>query len=187
MRHDDELGEIHAAAAGNRLAQSALVTRHMPGVYALSYRMLRDAALAEDIVQETFLRAWKVLAQWTPDARLSTWLHRVALNLCYDHLRKKRESLPGELPEQIDHDPQPDEVLAQAQRMAALEAAIASLPERQCAALTLCAIEGHTNIEAAEIMDISVDALESLLARARRTLKTRLRPDEQREAGGPQT
>lgn len=186
MKQDDELGEIHAAAAGNRLAQSALVTRHMPGVYALSYRMLRDAALAEDIVQETFLRAWKVLGQWRPDARLSTWLHRVALNLCYDHLRKKRESLPGELPERVDQGPQPDEALAQSQRMAALESAIAGLPERQRAALTLCAIDGHTNIEAAEIMETSVDALESLLARARRTLKTRLRPEESGGAGGPQ-
>lgn len=185
MRPDDELGEIRAAAAGNRLAQSALVTRHMPRLYALSHRMLGDAQLAEDVVQETFLRAWKVLGRWESKARLSTWLHRVALNLCYDHLRKRRESLPGELPERADTGPQPDEALARSQRMAALDTAIASLPERQRAALTLCALDGHSNIEAAAIMQISVEALESLLARARRTLKTRMNMEDHGGAGGP--
>ena len=169
-----EPDEIRAAAAGNRLAQSALVTRHTPKVYALARRMVRDEAAAEDITQEAFLRLWKVLPDWEPRAKLSTWLYRVTLNLCRDYGRKKREATVDELPERIDPGLRPDELAEQNERLNALHAAIQSLPERQCEALTLCGMEGHTNIEAAEILEISVEALESLLARARRKLRANL-------------
>lgn len=136
--------------------------------------MLGDRAEAEDVTQEVFLRAWKALPGWEPRAKFSTWLHRVALNLCYDRLRKKREALPGELPEQADTGLGPAEAYDQAQRVGAIETAIRRLPERQGAALTLCALQGHSQAEAAEILEISVEALESLLARARRTLRAEL-------------
>lgn len=177
-----DLEDIRAAAAGNRLAQSALVTRHMPRVYALAYRMLSDAALAEDITQEVFLRAWKVLPDWEPRAQFSTWLHRVTLNLCRDQYRKRREQTMDELPERIDPDLRPDERLDQSQRTGRLMRAIESLPDRQREALVLCALEGHTNIAAADIMGISVEAMESLLARGRRKLKS-LMKDQLRETG----
>ena len=140
----------------------------------LATRMLNDAAEAEDVVQETFLRAWKALPKWEPRAKFSTWLHRVALNLCYDRLRKRRELTMEHLPERTDPALTPAEQVDQAQRVRAVEQAISGLPERQAAALTLCALQGHSQIEAAEIMDTSVEALESLLARARRTLRTSL-------------
>lgn len=174
MAIPDDLSEIRAAAAGNRLAQSALVSRHMPGVYRLALRTVGNAELAEDITQETFLRMWKMLPRWQPEAKLSTWLYRVALNLCRDHYRKRREALVDELPERIDPELQPDARLDQAQRTDALLAAIDDLPDRQREALTLCSLEGHGNIEAAEIMGVSVEALESLLARARRKLRARV-------------
>ena len=173
-----ERDEIARAAAGNRLAQSALVTRHTPRIYALAVRMLGDEGEAEDVVQETFIRAWKVLGTWEARAKLSTWLHRVALNLCYDRLRRRREATMAEPPEQTDPALGPGERLDQAERVAAIERAVAELPERQRAALVLCRFEGHTNIEAADIMQVSVDALESLLSRARRTLKARLLTEE---------
>lgn len=174
-----EADEIARAAAGDQRAQSALVQRHMPRVYAVSKRMLGDAHEAEDVTQETFIRAWKMLPDWEPRAQLSTWLHRVALNLCYDRLRKKREETGAdELPLREDTRLGPQDTLDQAQKVAAIEQAIDALPERQKAALTLCSLDGRTNIEAADIMDISVEALESLLARARRKLRTVL------EAGG---
>lgn len=182
VSYADDLDDIRAAAAGNRLAQSALVTRHMPRVYALAYRMVSDAALAEDITQEAFLRAWKVLPDWEPRAQFSTWLHRVTLNLCRDHFRKKREQVMEELPERTDPGLRPDERLDQSQRAGWIMSAINNLPDRQREALVLCALDGHTNITAAEIMGVSVEAMESLLARGRRKLKTLLQ-DQERETG----
>lgn len=170
----DELDLIRAAARGDARAQAILVRANLARVHSVAYRIVLDAQIAEDIAQETFLRAWKALPGWEPRARLSTWLHTVALNLARDHLRRKREALSDALPERIDTALRPDERLDQSQRIARMETAIASLPERQREALTLCAMEGHTNISAAEIMGVSVEALESLLARARRRLKTRL-------------
>ena len=171
MAFTSDLDQITRAAAGDPAAVSSLVDRHSCGVLALATRMLGDASEAEDVTQETFLRAWKALPDWQPRAKFSTWLYRVALNLCYDRLRKRREVTMDHLPEL--HDPQltPSELLDQSQRVRAIEAAISALPERQSAALTLCALQGHSQAEAAEIMETSVQALESLLARARRTLR----------------
>lgn len=169
-----DLDQITRAAAGDAAAVRALVHRYSPGVLALAMHMLRDTGEAEDVTQETFIRAWKALPGWEPRAKFSTWLHRVALNLCYDRLRKRREVLPDELPDNPDPGPGPMEQLDQTQRVSAVETAIARLPERQSAALTLCALQGHSQAEAAEILEISVEALESLLARARRTLRAQL-------------
>jgi RNA polymerase sigma-70 factor (ECF subfamily) len=169
-----DLDQITRAAAGDPSAVSWLVDRYSPGVLGLATRMLGDRMEAEDVTQETFLRAWKALPTWEPRARFSTWLHRVALNLCYDVLRKRRESLPGELPEMTDPELTPPERLLQTERVKAIETAIADLPERQAAALTLCALQGHSQVEAAKIMETSEEALESLLARARRSLRATL-------------
>jgi RNA polymerase sigma-70 factor (ECF subfamily) len=169
-----DFDQIERAAAGDPAAVRFLVNRHSAGVLGLATRMLGDRSEAEDVTQETFLRAWKALPSWEPRAKLSTWLHRVALNLCYDRLRKRKESLPGELPDRADTRLTPHDAFDQAQRVKAIEGAIAALPDRQGAALTLCALQGHSQAEAAEILEISVEALESLLARARRTLRAQL-------------
>ena len=147
----------------------------MPIVYRVAYRMLHDRAEAEDVTQETFLRAWKALPDWQPRAKFSTWACTVALNLCRDRLRKKKPVLMDELPERVDLAQRPEEALASQQAKAHIESKIAALPERQRAALTLCAFEGMTNIEAAAALDVSVHALESLLARARRALRDSLK------------
>ena len=169
-----ELDQITRAASGDRAAQAALVNRNMPIVFRVAYRMLQDRAEAEDVTQETFLRAWKTLPDWQPKAKFSTWACTVALNLCRDRLRKKKPILMDEVPERVDTALRPEEVLASQQAIARIEGKIAALPERQREALSLCALEGMTNIEAAEAMDVSVRALESLLARARRALKAEL-------------
>ena len=159
------------------MAQAALVNRHMPVVWRVAFRMLKDRQEAEDVTQETFLRAWKMLPDWQDRAKFSTWACTVALNLSRDRLRKKRPVLMDELPEQADHGPRPDQALDQKQAGGRITALVDNLPERQKEALTLCAFEGMTNIEAAAAMDISVDALESLLARARRKLREQLEED----------
>lgn len=180
MSHASEADQIARAAGGDRKAQAALVHRHMPAIYALAWRMLGSQAEAEDVTQEVFIRAWRVLPGWEPRARLSTWLHRVTLNLCRDRLRRIRETAMPEPPERADPALRPEESLDQAERVRAIEQAMNRLPERQRAALHLCALDGHTNIEAAAIMEISVEALESLLARARRTLRQSY-PERRRE------
>lgn len=178
-----ELDQIARAARGDRAAQTALVNRNMPIIYRVAYRMLQDQAEAEDVTQETFLRAWKVLPDWQPKAKFSTWACTVALNLCRDRLRKKKPVLMDELPERVDPALRPEEALASQQAQAGLAAKIAQLPDRQREALTLCALEGMTNIEAAEAMRVSVRALESLLARARRSLRASLQAETVGETG----
>ncbi|NQY13544.1 MAG: sigma-70 family RNA polymerase sigma factor [Henriciella sp.] len=172
-----ELDQITRAASGDRAAQAALVNRNMPIVFRVAYRMLQDRAEAEDVTQETFLRAWKALPDWQPKAKFSTWACTVALNLCRDRLRKKKPVLMDELPERVDPELRPDESLESQQALQRIDEKIAALPERQREALTLCALEGMTNIEAAATMDVSVRALESLLARARRSLRAGLGAD----------
>ena len=170
-----ELDQITRAAAGDRAAQTALVNRTMPVIYRVCYRVLGDADEAEDVTQETLLRAWKALPDWQPKAKFSTWACTVALNLCRDRLRKKKPILMETLPERVDSALRPDEELASAQARANIEGQIAALPERQRAAISLCALEGMGNIEAAKAMEISVHALEGLLGRARRSLKAALK------------
>ena len=174
-----ELDQITRAAGGDRAAQAALVNRNMPIVFRVAYRMLQDRAEAEDVTQETFLRAWKALPDWQPKAKFSTWACTVALNLCRDRLRKKKPVLMDELPERVDTALKPEEALQSQQALQGIEDKIAALPERQREALSLCALEGMTNIEAAEAMDVSVRALESLLARARRSLRASLSAEQE--------
>jgi len=170
----NESDQIARAAGGDRAAQAALVNRNMPIVFRVAYRMLQDRAEAEDVTQETFLRAWKALPDWQPRAKFSTWACTVALNLCRDRLRKKKPVLMDELPERVDSALRPEEALASQQGLQDIAKKIAALPERQREALTLCALEGMSNIEAAATMEVGVRALESLLARARRSLRASL-------------
>ena len=174
MAYKSETDLIASAARGDPRAAAWLVGEHTPRLYALAYRMLRQKEEAEDVTQEAFLKAWKILPVWEPRAKLSTWLYRVTLNLCRDRLRKSRETLMAEPPEAVDMALKPDQALTRMQSAAAVDMAISALPERQRAAITLCGLQELSNIEAAEIMEISIEALESLLARARRGLKARL-------------
>lgn len=150
------------------------MSAHTPRLMALARRMLRDEAEAEDVVQESFIRLWRMAPNWrSGKARLSTWMHRVALNLCYDRLRKARP-VDEEAPDIADDADGPAQALHQNQLSARVHSAIQNLPPRQRAAIALCHFEEMSNIEAAEILEISVEAVESLLSRARRALKASL-------------
>lgn len=161
------------------MAQAALVNRHMPVVWRVAFRLLKDRQEAEDVTQETFLRAWKMLPDWEDRAKFSTWACTVAVNLCRDRLKKKKPVLMDELPEHMDTALRPDQALHQKQASGRITAMVDALPERQREALTLCAFEGMGNIEAASAMGISVEALESLLARARRKLREDLAQEQE--------
>lgn len=170
---DDDL--VRRVGQGDPAAIQAMVARKLPRMLALAYRMLGDAVEAEDVAQEALLRAWRQAPRWTPgQARFDTWLHRVGLNLCYDRLRRRREIVTDVLPDRPDTGPAPDRGLLAADVGTRVEAELARLPLRQREAIVLCHYQELTNIEAAALMKISVEALESLLSRGRRTLRQAL-------------
>ena len=170
---DDDL--VQRAGRGEAVAIRALVARKLPRVLALARRMLGDDGEAEDVAQETFIRVWRNAARWRPGAaRFDTWLHRVTLNLCYDRLRRRRERPMAEPPDTPDPGPAPDRGLLVSETGARVRAALQALPPRQREAIVLCHYQELGNIEAAAVMAVSVEALESLLSRGRRALKSAL-------------
>ena len=170
---DDQL--LARVAVGDPAATRAMVARKLPRLLSLAGRMLGDAAEAEDVAQEAFLRIWKQASRWRPgDARFDTWLHRVALNLCYDRLRRRRELAFADPPDRADDGPGPDRGLLAADTGRRVGAALQSLPDRQREAIVLCHYQELGNIEAAAVMGVSVEALESLLGRGRRALRAAL-------------
>ena len=170
---DEEL--LSRVAVGDPAAIQAMVARKLPRVLSLATRMLGDPVEAEDVAQEAMLRVWKQAPKWRPgQARFDTWLHRVGLNLCYDRLRRRRETPVETIPERVDDGPAPDRGLLAAETSARVQTVLMKLPERQREAIVLCHYQELGNIEAAKLMEISVEALESLLSRGRRSLRTAL-------------
>ncbi|MGJ8687216.1 MAG: sigma-70 family RNA polymerase sigma factor [Spongiibacteraceae bacterium] len=169
---DDTL--VARAGAGNHAAFEILVSRHLDAVVAFAQRMTGIRADAEDVAQDTFAKAWQQARRWEPGrAQYRTWLFQVAMNLMRDRWRRQRPSQP--LDESLaDSRSGPDDQaqsVAQAQRV---NVALQQLPDRQRAAMVLSHYHGLTNIELAKTMGISVEAVESLLGRARRTLRETL-------------
>ncbi len=172
---DPDQALVARVGRGDPAAIQALVARKLPRMLALARRMLGDAGDAEDVAQEVFVRAWKQASTWKPGgARFDTWMHRVALNLCYDRLRRRREDPMAEPPEQVDLSPNAEVGLAAQDVGRQVEAALAALPQRQREAIVLCHYQELSNIEAAVLMEVRVEALESLLSRARRSLRAAL-------------
>jgi RNA polymerase sigma-70 factor (ECF subfamily) len=175
MRIDPDAELVARVGRGDRAAAQALMARHLPKMLTLARRMLRDRSEAEDAVQEAFLRLWTHAARWKPgQAKFETWLYRVTLNQCYDRLRRKPTLGLTAAAHVADPGRGPLAELENAGLAAEIEAALAELPERQRAAILLCHTQERGNIEAAEILGVSVEALESLLARGRRTLRIKL-------------
>jgi len=162
-------------ADGDPAASRALVARKLPRILGLAQRMLGDKTEAEDVAQEAFLRVWRQAPKWRPgQARFDTWLHRVSLNLCYDRLRRRREIPTDDPPDLADDGPAPDRGLEARDTGRRVGAALARLPDRQREAIVLCHYQELGNIEAAAIMGVTVEALESLLSRGRRSLRAAL-------------
>jgi len=162
-------------ANGDPDAARELTIRHLGTVIAFAKRLIPSDADAEDIAQEAMLRLWKIAADWRPgEAKVTTWLYRVTRNLCIDRLRQKSHQDIDAIAEPADDTPSVQARMEQSARMSALKDALGELPERQRVAVTLRHIEGLSNPEIAEAMDISVEAVESLTARGKRMLKTAL-------------
>jgi RNA polymerase sigma-70 factor (ECF subfamily) len=172
---DPDTDLVARVGKGDRAAAQALMTRHLPAMLSLARRMLSGEAEAEDCVQEAFLRVWTHAARWKPGkAKFETWLYRVTVNQCYDRLRRKPMADLDAAAEVADTTPGAEETMQSAAVSAEVDAVVRHLPERQRAAILLCHYQERGNIVAAEILGISVEALESLLARGRKTLRTKL-------------
>ncbi len=178
---DEDL--MAAVCDGDQSAYQTLVRQHLNAISHYAFRLLGNRKDTEDITQEVFLKLWINAASWDPKkAKLTTWLHRIAHNLCIDYLRKH-----GNTQTQDEIEPQHqeiDEVINQSgnweqqERTEKLNNAINLLPENQRSALMLCHYAGFSNKEAAAIMNVSVKALESSIARARRNLRATLEQAE---------
>jgi len=167
---DDAL--LIAYGNGDAEAARVLMLRLTPRVLSFATRMLGgDRAEAEDVAQDAMMRLWKVAPDWRQgEAKVTTWLYRVVSNLCTDRLRKTRAVDIDSVPEPMDDTPGAEAALQQAARVSALDAALAQLPDRQRQAVILRHIEGFANPEIAQLMDIGVEAVESLTARGKRAL-----------------
>ncbi len=165
---------MERVCSGDHQAFAELVERHSGLFYSAAYRMCGQNEEAEDIVQDAFLKLWNKPQGYDAGkgAKFTTWFYRVVTNLAIDHMRRKKpQTNPEVLDYMADKVPLADQALEDKDQQDVLEEAIAALPERQKAALNLCFYEGLSNKEAAEILEVGVKALESLLMRAKKTLK----------------
>jgi RNA polymerase sigma-70 factor (ECF subfamily) len=162
---------------GSHDAFAVLVQRHTERFYRLAYRYVHNRETAEDIVQDAFLKLWEAPSRWQPErnSKFTTWFYRIVVNLCLDWQKKKR---PLALDEEVllaDARETPDTEMIRTQEQQVLEQEIAALPERQHMALNLCFAEGLSNQEAAEVIGVRLKALQSLIMRAKATLKERMK------------
>jgi len=176
-KRDPDSDILPALMSHDQRAFATLMDRHIRSLSALSAQMLGDMHLAEDITQSVFLKTWQMLPNWqTGNAKLITWMRRVATNMCLDHLRKKKPIYTDTVPEQAGSEPLQDETMASTERSEQMFAAMGLLPERQKAALTLFYYQELPQKQCAHIMELTVPAFESLLRRSRQALKKTLNP-----------
>ena len=164
---------------GDRAAAQILTLRLTPLALRVARRMLGDWAEAEDVAQEAMMRLWRIAAEWRQgEAKVTTWLYRVVTNLATDRLRQRKGPRQGigleEVPEVADAAPDVETRMMEDDRAEALQAALDQLPERQRQAVVLRHIEGLSNPEIAAVMEIGVEAVESLTARGKRALAAAL-------------
>ena len=169
---DDEL--LERLCAGDHEAFTEITGRHFDPVYRVAWRVLGGPADAEDVTQEAFIKLWQSPATLRDGKAIRSWLMRVATNLAIDRMRRKQPLIVEEVPDIADDGIQADGALARSQIAGNIDAAIAGLPDRQRIALVMTYFEHMSNQQTAEVLNLSVDAVESLLSRARRNLKSQL-------------
>lgn len=176
FQHLDDESLIRQIQEGKHDAFVEIVGRHSKRFYSSAYRLLFNKNDAEDIVQQAFLKLWERRLSWNPykGAKFTTWFYRFVVNLCLDHNRKKKPMPLCENMEFVDKREEQETLLDEKRKQALLDRFIQELPERQQLALTLCFYEGLSNQEAAEIIGIKVKALQSLIMRAKTTLKEKV-------------
>ncbi len=152
-----------------------IVERHQQRPYRIAWRMLGDQTEAEDVAQDALLRLWSNAPSWQAGGSgVAAWLTRVATNLCLDRLRRRRFTSDEDVPERADEALLADAQIMVAERQATAAAAIATLPDRQRAAIILTYYEEQSNQVAADVLNLNIKAFESLLQRARTALRSML-------------
>lgn len=168
----DDARLIAAVARRDASAFRTLAERHAPTLHRLAWRLLADRSEAEDVVQESLVRLWDHAAGWKPvGGGVPAWLRRIATNLCLDRLRRRARLSDEAVPEVVDDSAGADVRIDAARLGDVARDALASLPDRQRAAIVLTYYEQLSNAAAAELMALNVKAFESLLVRARTALR----------------
>lgn len=158
--------------ARDQQAFAELAERHARVALGLAQRIVRNVSDAEDVVQESFTRLWMFADRWNPcAARFSSWFYRIVTNQAISRLRRRNPESIDAIEEPSDDAPGPDAQLSGREIGAAIASAIGRLPERQRVAIGLCYDNGLSCAEAAEAMGVSIGTMESLLFRARRSLR----------------
>jgi RNA polymerase sigma factor (sigma-70 family) len=181
---DPDLGILQRVAAGDVESFGVLMQRHERRLHQLCARLLGDAEGARDAVQEVFLKAFRNAAGFKPQGKVSTWLYRIAVNHCFNRLRRQRlarffsfgdlvkssaEDEPVEF-DPADQQPDAESALEARERWRRTRAAIDALPENQRLVVLLAKFEGLSYKEIAQVLEITEGAVESRLVRAMRTL-----------------
>jgi RNA polymerase sigma-70 factor, ECF subfamily len=164
---------VQRAQAGDVRAFERLYRDHVGRVYGLCLRMTRDAAMAEDCTQETFINAWKALARFETRSSLATWLHRIAVNVALAKRRKSGAVLESSTDDE-DEPIESDWTLETPLEVNEIEAAIERLPDGARDVLVLHAIYGYSHIEAAEMLGVAEGTCKAQLHRARSLLREKL-------------
>jgi RNA polymerase sigma-70 factor (ECF subfamily) len=171
---------MQRTAAGDEVAFRALLERWRDGVARFLYLCTSNAHDAEELAQDVFVRVYRAAASYTPTAKFNTWLFTIARNLCRNWRRARWKhaarhvSLDKELSETVAAAERPHDALQRKEEHAAIARALAQLPERQRAALTLRAYEAMSYDEIAAVLCTSRSAVETLLFRAREAMRLRM-------------
>ncbi len=172
-QHARDAALMSRVAGGEAQAFRQLSELYLERLYRHAKRTLKSDSEAEDVTQEVMLRLWQAAPDWKPQAKVGTWLYRVTLNLCIDRIRKRRPE--SDQVDELAHDSiRPGQLLERRQVAEHVRSAIGDLPERQRHALELSHFDGLGNPDVAEVLGVSVEAVESLLSRARQKLKAAL-------------
>jgi RNA polymerase sigma-70 factor (ECF subfamily) len=166
---------MNLLAEGNKFALGELVRRHQARIIKLAYRILMNWESAEDIGQETFLRVWRSAKKYKPTAQFTTWLHRIAVNICLDELKKRRAQIHDFTDMPATKTDNPEALLESKDLALAVQNAVAQLPERQRLAVVLHRFSGLSIREISQSTDWSESAVESLLVRAYAKLREKLK------------
>jgi RNA polymerase sigma factor CnrH len=180
---DPDLLLVQALKVGQDRALNALMDRHREGIFRFVMRQVHNEADALELAMETFVRAYFNIEKFRPVAKFATWLHQIALNLCRDHLRSRAyqnslRTTSFDAPAQEGGDPSlllgkecgPDQKTDRLEELSALEKAISELPEDLKSAFILTALEDRQQAETAELLGISLKAVETRVYRARKLL-----------------